>query len=78
MKKVICIEKFLDLEEYLGVEKLEMGKVYLLKNNLSFLPTAMIKNLDGSLVGFYPKEYFMDLEEFRDNQIDKILILENN
>jgi hypothetical protein len=68
MKKVICVVEFND--------QLEVGKIYTagasqIKTN--FLPTVFIQNLDGSHVGFYPKEYFMDLEEWREKQINEIL-----
>ena len=66
MKKVICIKS--------TNSKLEVGKTYLQTNNrLDVRSTVFIQNLDGGYVGFYPKEYFMDLEEWREKQIDKIL-----
>jgi hypothetical protein len=66
MKKVICVAEFND--------QLEVGKIYTsTKNHLNFRPTVFIQNLDGSHVGFYPKEYFMDLEEWREKQINEIL-----
>jgi hypothetical protein len=72
MKKVICIKRN---EFYAHHRKLEIGKTYLLQENMNgiYINSAYIQSL-----GFYPKDFFMSLEEFRDNQIDKILILENN
>lgn len=66
MKKVICIS---------GLNyKLEVGKIYLQTNNrLDARSTVFTQNLDGKYIGFFPKEYFMDLEEWREKQINEIL-----
>lgn len=58
MKKVICIS---------GINnKLEVSKIYLQTNNrLARRSTVFIQNLDGKCIGFFRKECFMDLEEWR-------------
>lgn len=66
MKKVICIKS--------NNSNLEVGKTYLQTNNrLDARSTVFIQNLDGGYLGFYPKEYFMTLEEWREKQINEIL-----
>jgi len=73
VKKVICIKRN---EFYAHHRKLEIGKTYLLQENISgnLRPDSYyVKSLDGHRLGFYSKQLFMDLEEFRDNQINTIL-----
>lgn len=66
MKRVICIKS----TNY----KLEVGKTYLQTNNrLDRRSDVFTQDLDGKYIGFFPKEHFMDLEEWREKQINQIL-----
>lgn len=66
MKRVICIS---------GINnKLEVGKIYLQTNNrLDRRSDVFTQDLDGKYIGFFRKECFMDLEEWREKQINEIL-----
>ncbi len=65
--KIICINKdvFSDLE---------VGKIYYVEK--IFTSTSRLKEMEFQLEGddyFYPSELFIDIKEYRKQQINKIL-----
>jgi hypothetical protein len=66
--EVICINRN---EIYSHHRKLTIGKKYLLRDNHS--DGCSIYNIDGTSMGLYSKDLFMNLSEYRDKQINKII-----
>ena len=68
--KVICVKKS---EIYEHHRKLQIGKQYLLQENFD---SVYIRNLDGSNLGFYPKDFFMCLDEWRNQKLNTLFDLD--
>lgn len=65
--KVICINKDV-------FKTLEVGKTYYVEK--TFTSTSKLKEMEFQLMGddyFYPSELFMNIKEYRKQQLKKIL-----
>jgi hypothetical protein len=67
MKEVICVKIS---DKYKHHQKLVIGDIYLLRNNIN---SIVIYTKDKKWIGFYPQDFFIDIDEHRDNQILKLL-----
>jgi hypothetical protein len=62
MKKVICINR---TEKFKHHKKLVLGEIYFSQEN----PYGLSIYLNGESLGSFPREFFMDLREWKINQI---------
>ena len=70
MKLLKCIR----IDDFKHHRKLKMGQSYHgVKNTSEFLGGWNIYDLNGNHIGYYHGYQFVEIDEYRDEQIDKIL-----
>lgn len=66
-EKVICIK----IGKFKHHQKLKIGNQYLLQENIK---SIFIYELDNTPLGFFPREFFLRIEDFRNQQLDSLSI----